>query len=149
MHSICSVRLCIKVQVILILKVPSLALYHVITGLLSGMACVLEAVSILYYDRPDSDDPPSACIAIAFTIQYCVWMKLCFTFWVTFHLFSYAVCYRNLKRLELLYVLTSLIIPMIVSVIPLATGSYGLAGSWCWIRTCTGSSAEKYAGLVE
>ena len=126
-----------------------LALYHVITGLLSGMACVLEAVSILYYDRPDSDDPPSACIAIAFTIQYCVWMKLCFTFWVTFHLFSYAVCYRNLKRLELLYVLTSLIIPMIVSVIPLATGSYGLAGSWCWIRTCTGSSAEKYAGLVE
>ncbi|KAL5503121.1 hypothetical protein EMCRGX_G010027 [Ephydatia muelleri] len=81
-----------------------LALYHVITGLLSGMACVLEAVSILYYDRPDSDDPPSACIAIAFTIQYCVWMKLCFTFWVTFHLFSYAVCYRNLKRLELFWV---------------------------------------------
>lgn len=126
-----------------------LALYHVITGLLSGMACVLEAASLLYYDRPDSDDPPSACIAIAFTIQYFVWVKLCFTFWVTFHLFFYAVCYKNLKKLELLYVLTSLLIPTIVSVIPLVTGSYGLAGSWCWIRTCTGTPAEKYAGLVE
>lgn len=126
-----------------------LALYHVITGLLSGLACVLEAISLLYYEASLGEDPPSPCVAVGFTIQYFVWMKLCFTFWVIFHLFFYAVCYKNLKKLELLYVLTSLMIPTVASVIPLVTGSYGMAGSWCWIRTCTGTAAERNAGLIE
>ena len=128
-----------------------LALYHVITGLLSGAACVLESISLLYYDRPANEDPPHACIAVAFTIQYFVWMKLCLTFWVTFHLFFYAVFYKNLKKLELVYVLTSLFVPAIVSVVPFITGSYGLAGSWCWIMTstCAGKSEETDAGVIE
>ena len=125
-----------------------LALYHVVTGLLSGAACVLEALSLLYYP-PSSDYPPTACIAVAFTIQYLVWMKLCFTFWVTFHLFSYAVFYKNLKKFELVYVLTALLVPAVVSIIPFTTGSYGLAGSWCWIQTCTSGSEENKAGVIE
>lgn len=57
---------------------------------------------------------------------YTEWTKLLFTTWVTFHLFCFAVFHKNLKKLEVLYVVTSLLVPVIIAIIPLVTQSYGL-----------------------
>ena len=59
------------------------------------------------------DDPKlydRACIALGWFSMYSQWMKLLFTVWVTFHLFCFGVLHKNLKKFEVLYVVTSLIL---------------------------------------
>ena len=46
--------------------------------------------------------------------------------WVVFHLFCFAVLHKNLKKLEVLYVVTSLLVPVVIAAVPLVTHSYGL-----------------------
>ena len=56
--------------------------------------------------------------------------------WVTFHVFCFAVFHKNLKKLEVLYVVTSLLVPVVIAAVPLLTGTYGQdpnIGS-CWIE---------------
>ena len=56
--------------------------------------------------------------------------------WVTFHVFYFAVLHKNLKKLEVLYVVTSLFVPVVIAAVPLLTGTYGQdpnIGS-CWIE---------------
>ena len=58
---------------------------------------------------------------------YSFWMKILFTTWVAFHLFFFAVLHRNMKKLEAMYVATSLVIPALISAVPLITHSYGFS----------------------
>ena len=125
-----------------------LALYHVLAGFVSGTICACELLSVLYYGDPAS--PGVGCTALAFLMHYSMWMKLCFTGWVSFHLFCLASFNQNLKKLEILYVSTSLLLPAAVSAVPAATGSYGLAGAWCWIKSKNECSSEVYSeGVTE
>ena len=66
---------------------------------------------------------------------YAEWMKLLFTMWVTFHLFCFAVLHKNLQKLEVMYVVTSLLVPAVIACIPLITHSYGRTpdGTECFI----------------
>ena len=123
-----------------------LALYHVLAGLVSGIACVCQLLSVLYYDEPVSATH-AGCTAVAFLLHYSLWMKLCFNGWTILHLFCYAVCYRNPHKLEAVYVLTSIAIPAAISAIPVATRSYGLAGAWCWIKSGNECSLDKEIDL--
>eukprot|EP00731_Ephydatia_muelleri_P013174 Em0007g484a len=66
------------------------------------------------------------CTAIGLLQVYTEWTKLLFTMWVTFHLFCFAVLHKNLKKLEVLYVVTSLLVPALIAIVPLVTHSYGL-----------------------
>ena len=93
----------------------------------------------------------ATCQITAFVIQYCVWIKLLFTNWLTFHLFSYVVFFKNLKRLEWLYISSSVLVPLLIACIPFITKSYGLAGAWCYIRNWKDDCAtEKYTvGIAE
>eukprot|EP00731_Ephydatia_muelleri_P033220 Em0026g40a len=59
------------------------------------------------------------CTAIGFLVVYTDWSKLLFTMWVIFHLFCFAVLHRNLKKLEVLYVVTSLLVPAVIAAVPL------------------------------
>ena len=70
---------------------------------------------------------------------YAEWTKLLFTMWVTFHLFCFAVLHKNLKKLEVLYVVTSLLIPAVIATVPLITHTYGLSsgGNICYIYANT------------
>ena len=52
-------------------------------------------------------------------------MKLLFTMWVAVHLFWFAVLRKNLKKLEALYIATSLLAPVVIAVVPLITHNYG------------------------
>ena len=76
------------------------------------------------------DDSPNIygriCTVFGFLTLYTEWMKLLFTMWVTFHLFCFAVLHKNLKKLEVLYVVTSLLVPALIAAFPLITHTYGL-----------------------
>ena len=100
-----------------------LALYQVIAALVFSVAQMLQIIMVNYQSNPEVYG--SICIAIAFFVMYCQWMKLLFTVWVTFHLFCFALLHKNLKKLEVLYVVTSLLVPAVVASVPLVTHSYG------------------------
>ena len=101
-----------------------LALYQVLSALLLASVSVTEVMFINYDDSPNIYG--RICIAIGFLGLYTEWMKLLFTMWVTFHLFCFAVLHKNLKKLEVLYVVTSLLVPALIAAVPLVSHTYGL-----------------------
>ena len=92
-----------------------------------------------------------SCKMTAFLVLYTVWVNLLFTVWLTFHLFSYVVFFKNLKRLEWLYISSSVFGPLLIAWIPFIHNSYGLSGAWCFIRSWNDNCpTEKYLeGIVE
>ncbi|KAL5509069.1 hypothetical protein EMCRGX_G004352 [Ephydatia muelleri] len=110
-----------------------LALYQVLSSLALAFVSVFQIIFINYHKNTGAYD--RACSAIAWLTLYAEWMKLLFTMWVTFHLFCFAVLLKNLKKLEALYITTSLFAPAMVASVPLITHSYGLSpdGSLCYI----------------
>ena len=123
-----------------------LALYQVLSGMASGAVCVLNAAFVNYYSDPEVYHP--LCLVVAFLLQYSMWMKLLFTLWTTVHLFVFSMCFKNLKTLEPFYIGSALAFPALVSIVPFTTGSYGLAGQWCWIVSLRENCAVV-SGTVE
>ena len=116
-----------------------LALYQVLSALAMASLVVMQVVFINY----DIDKSPNiygrVCTAIGFLGVYAEWTKLLFTMWVTFHLVCFAVLHKNLKKLEVLYVVTSLLVPALIAIVPLVTHAYGLSpgGNGCYIYANT------------
>ncbi|KAL5509172.1 hypothetical protein EMCRGX_G004487 [Ephydatia muelleri] len=116
-----------------------LALYQVLSALAMASVVVMQVVFINY----DIDKSPiiygRICTAIGFLAVYAQWTKLLFTMWVTFHLVCFAVLHKNLKKLEVLYVVTSLLVPALIAIVPLVTHAYGLSpgGNGCYIYANT------------
>ena len=125
-----------------------LALYQVSSSLLFGVAG-LGAFYTSPTHNPDFD--LALCKAFAFLTQYTIWMILMLTACLTLHLFCLSVLYNNLGRLEAVYVLCSLLVPLAIAVIPFSTHTYGLSDAWCWIQNWDGlekivpGEAEQYA----
>ena len=107
-----------------------LALYQVLSSLTMATVTVFQALLVQY-----SRIYVELCSAFGYVLLYAQWMKLLFTMWVTFHLFCFAVLHKNLKKLEVLYVLTSLIVPAIIAVVPITTKTYGISpdGAYCYV----------------
>ena len=63
----------------------------------------------------------------------------------------FAVFSKDLRRLELLYVITSIGIPLLFDWIPFVNGLYGVAGAWCWIKNWKGDCAndKMLLGTIE
>eukprot|EP00731_Ephydatia_muelleri_P038643 Em0841g1a len=112
-----------------------LALYQVLSAL--AMASVGAAMGVVSINS--SIIHGRVCTAIGFLGVYTEWTKLLFTMWVTFHLFCFAVLHKNLKKLEVLYVVTSLLVPALIAILPLVTHTYGLNsdGNACYIYANT------------
>ena len=110
-----------------------LALYQVLSALVMATVAAMQVVFINYDKSPIIYG--RICTAIGFLGVYTEWMKLLFTMWVTFHLFCFAVLHKNLQKLEVLYVVTSLLIPALIAIVPLVTHTYGLSsnGDTCYI----------------
>ena len=148
-----SVLLCtVAIVLVLVLRlyrslVYRLAAYQVLAALLYGIVCALQ---ILSKDETGPINTP-LCQATAFFMMYLGWMKLMFTVWVTAHLFFFAVFYKNMIKWEKLYVLSSVLVPVAISVIPFTTGSYGRAGAWCWTQNWKGNCPLNVssAGVIE
>ena len=119
-----------------------LALYQVLASLAFAMVETLQIVFINYNENPQAYG--RVCIAIGWFGMYTRWANLLFTMWVTFHLFCYGVLHKNLDRLEALYLVTSLLVPSGLAVVPVATNTYGRNPfhSYCYINS-TVDVAEK------
>eukprot|EP00731_Ephydatia_muelleri_P013031 Em0007g341a len=69
--------------------------------------------------------------------------------WVTFHLVCFAVLRKSLEKLEVLYVVTSLLVPVVIVAVPLMTNTYRLSTfhSYCYIYSDNQQieSAERLA----
>ena len=89
-----------------------------------------------------------SCVAVGYLFLMAALMKVCFGSWITFHLFCFAVLLKNMKKLEPLYVVSSILIPIAISSIPLTTKSYGPSGEWCMVqpKRC---GANYAAGEIE
>ena len=115
-----------------------LALYQVLSALVLASVGLVQVTLINYDDSPNIYD--RICIAIGFLQMYTQWMKLLFTMWVAFHLSYFDVLHKNLKKIEVLYVVTSLLIPALIAAVPLVTHTYGVfnsAGVFCYIYSNT------------
>ena len=105
------------------------AAYQVVASLLNEIFTVYQFTFLEY-----NDSKYQWCVAAGYLVQIADWMKVCFGCWITFHLFCFAVFLKNMKKLEPLYVMSSILVPIVVSSAPLITKSYGPTGEWCWIQ---------------
>ena len=150
-----SVLVCLLAAIlVIILKlykkvVYRLALYQVLASLILATVTALQSVlAIVNYSKVFHG---RVCVAMGYLTLYSNWMKLLFTMWVTFHLFCFAVLHKNLKKLEVLYVVTSLLIPAVIACVPLITKTYGrnLNGAYCYIYaeddSTSSASIERFA----
>ena len=116
-----------------------LSLYQVLAALAFS---TVETLQILFveYDQL-SEAYRRLCTAIGLLEVYTEWVKLLFTMWVTFHLFCFAVLHKSPKKLEVLYVVTSLIVPAVIAAVPLITQSYRTEPLGCYISDGNGTDS--------
>ena len=76
-----------------------------------------------------------SCKAIAVMAQFMIIMNVLFISWLTFHLFAFVVFFKDLKRLEWLYISSSVLIPLLAACVPFITDSYGVVGALCYITS--------------
>ena len=121
-----------------------LAAYQVFASLLHA----LSGISQVSFLMGGTITPSSSCVAVAFLYQVAGWMKLLLSAWLTLHVFSFAVFHKNLRKLEPLYITTSVLIPTVISSIPLITKVYGPSEAWCWIMGKS-ECESNYKGFIE
>ena len=125
----CALKLCKK-------TVYRLALYQVLASLLYAGQAVCQIFLIYYHSSVSYNETVKVfCRALAFTLVFSSWMKVCLSAWVTYHIFLLAVLHKNMKRLEALYIVSSLVVSALIASVPFTTHSYGLQGSNCWIQS--------------
>ena len=128
-----------------------LAIYMVIASLCDSFAFIFRFMLIdydgekIYYQV--------SCKSTAFLGQFLTLVNLFLISWLTFHLFAFVVFFKDLKRLEWLYISSSVLIPLLIACIPFITDSYGSVGAWCYITNlkevgnCT--TMQDIVGITE
>ena len=120
-----------------------LAVYQVFSALILGVIRSLQLVSLDINKNVNSPGYNKFCISLAFMSVSLSWVKLVFTVWVTIHVFVYSVWLKNMEKLEVLYVLSSILIGLVIGTVLLFTDTYGQAGPWCWIENHRNSCAKS------
>ena len=110
-----------------------LAMYQVTVALLKSSVLALW-FTLINYDEEKLYYQVS-CKATAFMSQLFDVMNVLFISWLTFHLLAFVVFFKDLKRLEWLYISSSVSVPLLVACIPFITDSYGVVGAWCYITS--------------
>ena len=145
----CGSALCCVVAICMVLGLRlykrfayRLATYQVIGSLFWSVSCGLVLLQ-LNYNRA-SKFAVVSCHVVAFLLEYSMWVKLLFTLWLTFHLFCYVVFLKNFQKLEWMYIVSTIIFPLLCVVwIPFIHDDYGIAGAWCFIRIWNDDCATK------
>ena len=129
-----SVLVCLVAAILVIgLKLHKIVVYRL--ALYQVLAAMALATDVFVQALVNPEAYGLVCTAMGWFLLYSEWMKLLFTMWVTFHLFCFAVLHKNLKKLEVLYVVTSLLVPAVIACVPFTTQSYGRNpdGTVCYI----------------
>ena len=130
----------ISITLVVVLKlykqlIYRLALYQASTALAIGIVYMLDVIQFIIIKCTNEIYLP-LCLLDAFAGILAPLAKLFFTVFLSFHIFFFAVCYRNFKRLEACYVVTSLVIPGVMAAVPFIHNVYGQQQAglpWCWI----------------
>ena len=135
----------VAVMMVVILKLYKqlcyrLALYQVVAALLRGSALALQ---LLFIDKKLLETP--FCTFVGFILQYSSTLEFICAGWVTFHLFFFVVFYKNLRKMEAVYLISSVVLPAITAIVPFITGSYGSSEAWCWIKDTNDGIVERMA----
>ena len=120
-----------------------LAAYQVMGSLFHALLAVCQFTFLEY-----NDSKYPSCVAVGYLFHIAGWMKACFGCWITFHLFCFAVLMKNMRKVEPLYVISSILFPIVISSVPLITKSYGPTSEWCWIQKQKCNSSEL-PGFIE
>ena len=126
-----------------------LAMYQVLSSALVGIDDVLVITLSSYVSENYHTFNHVMCEVTAVLLSYFIWMKLLFTTMLVFHFFSLAVCHKDMKRLELPYILVSLLFPLSFVWVPFINGNYGPAGAWCWIQDLNDDCSHNHLGVAE
>ena len=129
--------------------VHRLALYQVLAAFFYALALTFELVFIADVDK--DKEYRWLCESISFFFLYFSWVKLLFTAWVVVHLFCFTIFYKNLQNLEALFVIISIVTPLLFTWIPFIDQIYGPAGAWCWIENWEDNCVDhiSYQGVTE
>ena len=135
--------------------VHRLALYQVLAAFFYGLALTFELL-FLHFKKEEDGPGRKLCETISFFFLYFSWVKLLFTGWVVVHLFCFTVFYKNLQNLEVLFVILSIVTPILFTWIPFVQieqshAVYGPAGAWCWIENWMNNCPGKISlpGVAE
>ena len=104
-----------------------LAMYQVLSAMEFSIIWIIAAIYILVTSRSKKVFMTSA-VVLDSLLMGSSFIKLMFTVWISIHLFALAVFHKNLQRLERLYVVSSLLIPLAVIIVLLTvnlTHCYG------------------------
>ena len=123
MSSDCRTSLCAKVA-----KDPGLPTGYVPSSQWNGIVRCIWIFAVVL-QTSTSRDSCNSVIKIADVFEALLLgsllMKLMFTVWIVIHLFALAVFHKNFQRLEPLYVVSSLLIPLVVTGVLLAVNLVG------------------------
>ena len=89
------------------------------------------------------------CSVAGFMLMYFFWVNMLFTVVIVFHFFSLAVCLKDLKRLEIYYVLFAVLFPLLFTWIPFINDNYGPNGGLCWIEDTDDDCEPNQKGILE
>ena len=96
-----------------------LAMYQVLSAMEFSILWIIESIYILVFAfTPLSNNVTyevfmAPIIVLDSLLMGSSFIKLMFTVWISIHLFALAVFHRNLQRLERLYVVSSLLVPLL------------------------------------
>ena len=112
--------------------IQRLVLYLSLAALVNSLSIVLRLYRIGYQE--DSKALRVLCIAAAFIDQTSMWsLFMAFTA-ITFTLLMTVAFQKNTARLEGVYLILILLLPLVFNWIPFIYETYGQSGAWCWIR---------------
>ena len=96
-----------------------LAMYQVLSAMEFSILWIIASIYIYIYAFADVTYEVfmATMIVLDSLLMGSSFIKLMFTVWISIHLFALAVFHRNLQRLERLYVVSSLLIPLAVTIV--------------------------------
>ena len=113
-----------------------LAMYQVLSAMEFSILWIIASINIYAYAFADVTYEVfmATMIVLNSLLMGSSFIKLMFTVWISIHLFALAVFHRNLQRLERLYVVSSLLIPLAVTIVLLGINLTGCHGYRTYLR---------------
>ena len=119
--------------------IQRIILYHCLAALLQSFSTILHQS----YQR-ESKAQEVSCAITGFTSQLTSWYLIVDYSVITFTLLMTAVFHKNVAHLERLYIVLIFVFPLTFNWIPFIGGSYGDAGTTCWIRSVNYNDCSRH-----
>ena len=151
---------CLTITIIILFKaykkfVHRLSLYSIMTAFFNSMAFILNSLPVANICGYVVIKHETLCVATGFLDQFTTWMILLLVCWIILQLFLLGVLKWNNKsrKYEIGGLLATLAVSLTLSIIPFINfgngTAYGLAVSWCWIKTVDANCSELTDGIAE